>query len=190
MIKIENDKMPYSIYVPTSLEEIDIDYLNQTLDNVVVAPNYCIIALIYKTKLFSLISNMKSNQNGTVQCVVKLAKSHNNELVQGNIIGNTVVINRSSIEMGTHLTIPDNILNPIEVAKYCEKDPDLVKAILTGAYFNDGTKTSDHVAKLESPYCYFVEFKMVPYTDICGGFTPKISKSNKFKEYKVNKEVN
>ena len=50
---------------PTKLEELSIDYLKSVTDNVIVAPNYSLIGLVYHERLTSLIMTCKNKSKKT-----------------------------------------------------------------------------------------------------------------------------
>ena len=52
MIKLESNLKKYSLLIPTSIKEFTPEILNSMTSNINLAPNYAIVAIIYKTKLF------------------------------------------------------------------------------------------------------------------------------------------
>ncbi len=167
MIKIESDKQDYDVLLPTNIDEIKEEHFNELLKGVKVSQYHCIVALIYEDKLFSLVSSM-SKGSGTSKVIPVIAKMGENASSDIIKVMDRVIIDRSSLERGVHLKVNNNGLDPNFIANYIMQDSSLVKDIQTGKYFNDG-ESSDHFAKLNSPYCYFVEFKIIPLSDICGG---------------------
>lgn len=84
-----------------------------------------------------------------------------------------LIVPATNLERSVLINIPQNVLDPTTVGRYCNSDEELSKAIITGAYFNDGT-CSDFKAKELAPDCYFVDFRMIPVNDIAGGYKKDI----------------
>ena len=74
MIRIESDKMSYDILVPTEFEEIKQEDLEKLLEGIVVPQYYAVVALIYKERLYGVVSNVKNNKTSMVKCIPVLAK--------------------------------------------------------------------------------------------------------------------
>ena len=91
-----------------------------------------------------------------------------------------LIIPAANLERSVLINIPQNVLDPTTVGRYCNSDEELSKAIITGAYFNDGT-CSDFKAKELAPDCYFVDFRMIPVNDIAGGYKKDIVPECSFK---------
>lgn len=167
MIRIKSDLKPYAVEVPTAISEIDETYFKWLLQDIQLAKNYAIIAVCYKDRLFSILSDFKNNNNGMRQVVPIIAKINCD--VDDNptaIVENIAVIDGSALERGTHLILPNNSISFASLCNYCLNDSNLAKAIMSGAFFNDGKATGAHEAKMSAPDVYFVEFKIVPICDI------------------------
>ncbi len=187
MIRIESDKQNYSILLPTSIDEITKEVLDNMLAGIKVSKYHCIVALIYEEKLFSLVSAITkgSGASKVVPIVAKMGENAESDIIKPM---DRIIIDKASLERGVHVRVSNNYLDPNIVGNYIMEDSELVKDIQTGRYFNDG-ETSDHVAKMKSPSCYFVEFKVIPLSDICGGIdTKEVSTINHFKV--INSELN
>lgn len=181
MIRIESDKMSYDILVPTDIEEITKEDIDAILAGVVVPQYYAVVALIYKERLYSVVSNVKNNKTTMVKCVPILAKLHKGETnANGCELMDKLIIPTSSLERANLITIPQNILDPTAVGRYCNYDDALVRAIVTGSYFNDGS-TSDMAARELAPDCYFIDFRMIPVNEIIGGYKKDITPECPFK---------
>ena len=59
MIKLESNLKKYSLLIPTSINEFTPEILNSMTSNINLAPNYAIIAIIYKTKLLNIFQLIK-----------------------------------------------------------------------------------------------------------------------------------
>lgn len=171
MIKVESKVANYAINVPTKREDIDINSLGKLLDNVIVAKYHCVIALVYADTLFGVINNKKE----VVNVIPLLAKiSDEDASSTGGVVGQQLVIDRTSLERGYHLYLPNNVLSPSYLAKYIDSDKELRSKVTMGNYGEDqGYKRGDKV--------YTVEFKVIPVNDIKAMIDNTISIDNPFK---------
>ena len=181
MIRIESDKMSYDILVPTEFSEITKEHIDKLLAGVSVSEYYAVVALVYTERLYSIVSNVKNNKTSMVKCIPVLAKLHGDvQEAQGCRLMDKPIIASSSLERANFISIPENVLDPTAVGKYCNSDPDLVRAIVTGAYFNDGSQ-SDFQAKELAPDCFFLDFRMVPVNEIVGAYKRDVPTECPFK---------
>ena len=98
MIRIKSDLKPYAIEVPTAISEIDERYFKALLNDVKIANNYAIIAICYKDRLFSILSDFKSGNNGTKEVVPLIAKIQDNESKVPFAVGDLAVVDTSSLD--------------------------------------------------------------------------------------------
>lgn len=163
MLIIQGNNKTYGINVPTAEKEITASFLTKVTERVKLNKYQTIVALVMKTKIWDFcmsIRNPKKDQN--VAITAKLAKfvATNPEEKDGALpiknmnVGDIVVIDRSSIERGIHLSVP-TIISPAGLSKYLEEDKDLLTEIVTG-------KRPD----LSNQYICLVQFKIVPISTI------------------------
>lgn len=171
MIRIKSDLKPYAIEVPTAISEIDERYFKALLNDVKIANNYAIIAICYKDRLFSILSDFKSGNNGTKEVVPIIAKIQDNESKVPFAVGDLAVVDTSSLERGTHLSLRNNAICFGAICEYCLSDSELSKAIMNGSFFNGGKSLGAHEAKMAAPDVFFVEFKIVPLCDIKASYS-------------------
>ena len=163
MLIIQGNNKTYGINVPTNEKEITASFLSKVTERVKLNKYQTIVALVMKTKIWDFcmsIRNPKKDQN--VAITAKLAKfiTPNPDEKEGALpikdmsVGDIVVIDRSSIERGIHLSIP-TIISPMGLSKYLEEDKDLLTEIVTG-------KRPD----LSNQYICLVQFKIVPVSTI------------------------
>lgn len=181
MIRIENDKMSYDILVPTEFSEITKEAIDKLIAGISVPEYYAVVALVYTERLYSVVSNVKNNKTSMVKCIPMLVKLHGDaQEAQGCRLMDKPIIASSDLERANYISIPENILDPTAVGKYCNADPELAKSIITGAYFNDG-HCSDFQAKDLAPDCYFIDFRMVPVNSIVGAYKRNVKAECLFK---------
>lgn len=174
MIKVESKVANYAINVPTKREELTVESLGKLLENVTVAKYHCVIAMVYADTLFGVVNDKK----GVVNVFPIIAKiSDEDASSTGGQAGQQVVIDRTSLERGYHLYLPNNVLSPAHLAKYIDSDADLRRNISLGMFGqNQGYKKGDKV--------YTVEFKVIPVNDIKAMIDNDQSIDNPFKEIK------
>lgn len=156
MIKVESKVANYAINVPTKREELTVESLGKLLENVTVAKYHCVVAMIYSDTLFGIVNNKKEVVN-VFPIIAKI--SDEDASSTGGRAGQQVVIDRTSLERGYHLYLPNNVLSPAHLSKYIDGDTDLRRNITMGIYGqNQGYKKGDKV--------YTVEFKVIPVNDL------------------------
>lgn len=188
MLLIKSKKLNYGINFPTDLKEITPDVLSNLTANVNLPEYHCIVALCFKTKLFSFVAGIRNNKAHDVGVTPLLAKMSNKDLNKMNInIGDKVIIDRSSLERGVHLPIPTLISTSAAYA-YLEKDPNISRAIMTGDINSVliDPNMNKNSAEENSPYIYVVNFKIVPVNNIYGSITTDSSVSDPFKYIDAN----
>ncbi len=166
MIKLESNLKKYSLLIPTSINEFTPEILNSMTSNINLAPNYAIVAIIYKTKLFEFSAAIDKKYPTEVGVIPIIAKISDEDADKVNTqVGYKVNIVRSMIERGEHINLPNNTISIDKVRSFIKNDPQLSKDIMTGEYFKQDGKTILE-SKNNSPYCYFPEFKIIPVCDI------------------------
>lgn len=185
MIVIENEKKSYDIKLPTDLSELTKEYFDEMLKGVNIADNYSVIALCYKAKLFEIINTAKKEV--VIQATSILVK------IGGNIESvayckpmDKVIVNRSSLERSQHLSLPNNTLEPGKVSDYICSNNELVKAITTGKYFAADGETP-MLGGSNAPYCYFVEYKIIPNNVIIAGVSKESEKEKVINPFIINR---
>ena len=156
MIKVESKVANYAINVPTKREDITPESLGKLLENVMVARYHCIVALIYADTLFGVVNNKKEVVN-VIPVIAKIGDEDASST--GGRVGQQVVIDRTSLERGYHLYLPNNVISPAHLAKYIDSDKELRHKITMGNYGEEqGHNRGDKV--------YTVEFKVIPVNDL------------------------
>lgn len=190
MIKLESKLKDYSLLIPTSIAEITPAHYEAMTNSLILQDHYCVIALVHKIKLFSLASVVSAKNPPTVEVVPIIAKisTPNVELEEKLKVGYRAVINRSSLEMGTHYNSAANDITLTAVNNFIDDDKELRNDIITGNYFKEEGKAIID-SKNASPKCCFVEFKIVPINAIIGAYEIGGNKLHPFIE-KDNEDIN
>lgn len=156
MITIKSDKLAYGINFPTSLNELTPEVLKGISEDIKLPKHYCIVALAFKTKIFDFVASMTAKQKTSLGVTPILCKISDEDSKAINAeVGDKIIMDRSSLERGSHLNINISI-NSNAARNYFEKDKDLVKSILTS------TTTSIDVTQ----NIIILEFKICPVNDI------------------------
>lgn len=150
----------YLLSLPTTLNEINVDYLNKITQHIHVAPDYALIAILYKVRPIEIVSSVKQNKNASVGAVAMFIKSNSNTGFYDNIkLGDTIVIAPTDIALGYTVRVVNNNLTPSKLLELAETNPDLNKKLI----------------RVMTP-TYFVDFKVVATAFIHGNMTKDESK--------------
>ena len=168
MIEIKSEKMSYGINFPTSINELTPEILGIITDGVKLPKHYCIIALVFDTKIFEFCAAMNSSRNTNVAVTPILAKISQEDSENINAsVGDKVIMDRSSLERGVHLNLKTAI-SSTSARNYFNSDLELAKAIMTkndNKIIFDKTRNKKLTAA-QSPNIIILEFKICPVNDI------------------------
>lgn len=148
MLNVTLEKSDVTLHLPTSIKEITNDYLNAVTSNITVAPNYSLVALVYKDKLCNIIMATKQTKNISTRVVpvfVKRDVNEKNEFIKTINTGNIIIVSPSDIEIGNHIVCPNNSLSIRQITNMIQNDSTISKQAL----------------KFPEIVC-FVEFKLIP----------------------------
>ena len=169
--KVNGKAGSYFIELPQSLEEIGTKYLDDCTKFINPAPNYVVVAIVYKD-LLSLVltaSKKKTPVNAAVIPVFIKAGYSDSEFIKSIKLGDRVVVSGSDLSIGHHINSPYNKITPSTISIICDGDKDIYRESMT----------------MQEPVC-FVEFKLIPISAIHaklddavkGYVNPFISKDN------------
>lgn len=138
----------FELSLPESLEEIPVDYFKECTDFVHPAPNYALVAIVYKDSLNLILTAGKKKEGANVAIIPIFIKcgATDSEFINSLNIGDKIVISGSDLSIGNHINSPYNKITPGNIIDIC-KD--------AGQSFYKKTLTD------ETPIC-LVEFKIVP----------------------------
>ena len=152
----------FKMNLPTSLNEITEDYLNGVTSHIHIAPYHCIVALVYRCKLPEIISTARKKKD-LATAIVPLfvranvtlsASSETFEMFVQMQTGDKLVIAGTDLERGYHLTCPKNFITIDNIVAIYNSDSNFAKGVM-----------------MDQNYYYFVDFKLVPITDIKGFYS-------------------
>lgn len=141
----------YYVNLPQSVEEIGVDYLKTCTDYIQVAPNYAVVAIVYKDSLSFVLTASKKKTPTNIAVIPVFIKSGDcdSEFIKSLNIGDRIVISSSDLSIGHHINSPYNKITPNHVINVCDGDKDIYKEAIA----------------VKEPVC-FLEFKLVPISAI------------------------
>ena len=156
---INDGSKKFTFRLPTSIKEITNDYLLSVTDDIHVAPYHAVIATIYRCKLAEVIASNKKSRAMAIAIVPTFVKASITDKLEIDTInmfanlscGDRLIIAGTDIERGYHLATPKNLITIDNLIKIYNTDKDFAKSTFA-----------------DNNYYYFVEFKLVPITDIKG----------------------
>lgn len=157
--KLINGEKEIVFNFPTSIKEINEDYLKNITDNIVVADNYVLVCLVYHERLGNLILARKQSKKGITSGVTPIfikAGDENNKFVKSMSIKNKLIIPTSQLMLAQHVIVPNNTLSVDCFINYLDKD---------------NTVATRYNNKYGDEECYLIEFKLVPSCDIIGFYS-------------------
>lgn len=155
-ITLNGKEGKYSINIPTNLNEITKNYLENITYNVNIAPDYTLIGVVYREKLSTILlaSRRKTKETDipVIPIFVKRGETKN-DFINNLQIGQKLIISPSQIMLGHHVNIPQNSLTINNILRLSDGDNKIYQESL-----------------LYKEFCLFIEFKLVPNCDIHGAY--------------------
>ena len=146
-IKVNGNLGEFELNLPENLEEISNEYFEKCADFVHPAPNYALVAIVYKDSLSLILTAAKNNKpvNASIIPIFIKAGETDSDFIKNLKLGEKVVVAGSDLSIGHHINSPYNKITPTNIINVCEGDKEIYKdAIL-----------------MNKPIC-LVEFKLVP----------------------------
>lgn len=143
---------------PTSISEISEDYLTKISDALHVADNYSLVALCYSEVLSRVIVTCRTgNKNAKIKVTPIFVKAGNCDIpfIKEGKMKQRVVTMQSQLSLGVHVNLPYHKLTIDFFANVVKNAED--KAIY-----------EKELANADGRECIFLEFKLIPNSDIMG----------------------
>ncbi len=174
--RIENENVNVVLNLPTSIEELDKEYLENITKNVNVAPNYTLVGVVFHETLSSFIMTYKQKRRnvsvGVIPIFIKSGDTDSNFIKAINL-RDKLVIAPTQLSLGHQVATPGNVLSVGYFTSLLDKDADSYKKAIG-----------------KNKQVYFVEFKLVPNSDIVGFYSDNaVDTANRYIEV-VRKESN
>ena len=149
--KVNGKAGSYVINLPQSLKEIGTEYLSDCTKFINPAPNYAVVAVVYKDSLSLVLTAAKKKTpvNAAVIPVFVKAGDSDSEFIKSIKLGDRIVVSASDLSIGHHISSPYNKITPSIIASICDGDKDIYREAMT----------------MQELVC-FVEFKLVPISAI------------------------
>lgn len=145
--KVDGKLGSYIINLPESVEEISKEYLEKCTEHVHPAPDYSLVAVVYKDSLALVLTAAKNKKPANIPIVPVFVKSGktNSEFINNLTLGQKVVVAGSDLSLGHDIKCPNNKITPDTIVNLCEGDKNVYQQALIN----------------QKPVC-FVSFKLVP----------------------------
>lgn len=170
---VTDGKQDFAFRLPTKISEITGDYLKAVTDKIVIAPYYAVIAAVYRAKLPEVISTSKKSKGMAVAIIPLFVKANvpletdkpTYDLMASIEAADRIIIAGTDIERGYQLSTPNNMITIDNVIRIYNHDNNFAKEVM-----------------IDQNYYFFVDFKLVPITDIKGKYdmTPTVGFINPF----------
>ena len=150
--KVNGDLGEFELNLPESLEEIPVDYFKECTDFVHPAPNYALVAVVYKDSLNLILTAAKKKEGANVQIIPVFVKAGDtdSEFIKSLELGDKIVVSGSDLSIGNHINSPYNKITPNTIVNVCQ---------------NAGREFYQSTLGLNTPIC-LVEFKLIPISAI------------------------
>ena len=156
--------------LPTTIDEVSIEYLTGVTSDVRIEPNYALVALCVSDKLSTLCSNSNKNKPVDVKAISIFVRSNDPHKAIDVLPGEKLICAPADIMIGHEVTAPRNILSPSKVAKLVNSTKELSAKIFT-----------------YTEYIWLVTFKLVPLSAIHGSYKNLTSDEVKLQETLASK---
>lgn len=150
-LKVNGNLGEFELNLPESLREISNDYFKECTDFVNPAPNYVLVAVVYKDSLSLVLSSAKKNKPANIAIVPVFIKAGKTEsdFINSLKCGDRVVISGSALSLAHHINSPYNKITPANIINICEGDRNIYSEAIT----------------MQTPVC-FVEFKLIAANEV------------------------
>ena len=171
MIELSNDKIKGGIKLPTDVDEITAEILEQLTSQVILARNYVLIALCYEMRFADLVFDTKKQKPTKVYAKVAKIGCIDNSYI--NIkCGDVIAISQSAIEMGQHVYIK-SVASENTIKAFLLNKAKLTKPNATSINPSD-------IEDIDSRVFLLIEFKIVPVGDIKAAFDYTVERIDPF----------
>lgn len=143
---------------PTSIDEFSDEYLEEITKSIKVANHYCLVGLVYSERLANLILLARNNKPDTKLSVTPIfikAGETDIKFIKQAKLKQRVLAMPTQIALGVHVTPPHHNLTISNFTK------DVINT-------SDKNIYSDELNNKDQRKCCFIEFKIVPASDIVG----------------------
>lgn len=173
MITIQGEKTNYGINFPTEVEELTPELLNVITENIKLPKHYCIVVLCFKTTLFNFVAAINSNRTTDIGVVPVLAKIYDEDVENVKaVVGDKIVIDRSSLERGVQLNLK-TVISSNNARRYFNNDKKLMSDVI------------HNTAKHSSQNIIIIEAKIVPVVNVSASVDATVKAIDPFIKNKI-----
>lgn len=172
MLRLENNVTGVALNLPTKIEEVGMDYFEEVLKDIEPSEFYCIVAILYRERLNVIVDTNKHKgdlKSSVLPIIVKVSKG-----ADENLLNKVPSIDDASLMRAKDLNVANNKISIGNVTNHC-KERNLFTMITTYTIYNKPSLvmninntivTSKRIGFTNEPESVFVEFKIIPITDI------------------------
>ena len=161
--------------LPTSMDEISNDFLTKVGESIDIAEHYTLVGIVWFDKINNIViagkQNSKKANFGVIPIFVKGGELQNIIDVK---VGQKLLITSNNIELGVRVAVPGN---PLNISRFINTIGARVKGTFPELEYDD--EKNENV--------YFIEFKLIPNSDIKGAYN-EAPNFDEFKYIEVNNE--
>lgn len=148
-ITVNTEKGKVILNLPTSIEDITVEYLKEVTEHIKVAPEYSLVALVYSTNIAEVLNMKNVSANVAVVPMFVKAGKTDSEFINGINIKDILTITSGNLSLAIHVPNSYNQLSINKVVSLMEKDSNVRKTSFA-----------------DKNIYRFVEFKLVPNCNI------------------------
>ena len=153
--------------MPERTAEITNSVISQIVCNLKIAKNYVLVGLIMPTSFLKLQGSKTKNDKSFVMPIIAKISDEDSEAT-GFKLYETIVIDRTDLERGSHVDGFNNPISPSAIYNYINSDPNIIKS----ADFNQFTTF------------FTITFKIVPLMAIKGSYDKERTAATPFVSFK------
>lgn len=153
----------HDLVLPTSLDEITLDYLNAVTKHVNLAPNYALVAVCIAATPFVRCDRNPKQSDGA-RAIFRIVRKNDPKSAIDAYPGETIISAGTEVMTGIETTCPKNIISTSKVGAMimsCGKD---------ASGRNIKNPYTDLTNPISSTTVYTVDFKTVPLNSIHGSY--------------------
>lgn len=155
--KVNHGGESYIFNFPTTIKEISPEYLTAITSNIKVAAHHCLIAIVYREAISTVVLTYKQRKKSITAGVVPIfikAGDTDSEFIKNLAIKDTLVIPGSMLSLANHISIFENTLSLDYFMTLLDSDNEVGQRAIG-----------------ENQKVCFVDFKIVGNTDIVAAYT-------------------
>ena len=156
---------------PTNLNELSEEYLKDVTQHIHVADHHCLIGLIYKETISSIImtaQQKKKSFNASIIPIFIKAGTTDSEFIKSGTIKNKILVASSDLSLAYHASAPQNTLS---IEGFLRKVSE------------DNSNTYTRSLEYNKTPVFFLDFKIIPNNAIKAFYDKDVAINNPYTTY-------